>query len=303
MDAAAVVDVPAHAVATVFAGELEIVVHDLHIMVQLSEVFHLVLCQWAVPVGEQAVLELHHRLHFQAPAGAVVDVVVVVLGGIPQQRQVIAPAQHEVQRLHGAAFPDVDAELVGPGGFFQEIHRRIGGVGGMGDHHPQLGAALPGVVGIFGQAVYLFQHPRGLLDEPPPLLGGDHAGGRALKDAQAVFPFQILQRFADVGLGGVELLCRSAHRAPFLNGNEITQFCDVQSSSLLVNADSPLFYQPGGRRVKPRLTPRRAGLIIKKNAPLKSRAGGGNMERYRVVRLEEQMYGCEELARRGRGLL
>ena len=33
----------------------------------------------------------------------------------------------------------------------------------------------------------------------------------------------------------------------------------------------------------------------KKNAPLKSRAGGGNMERYRVVRLEEQMYGCEEL--------
>ena len=28
-------------------------------------------------------------------------------------------------------------------------HRRIGGVGGVGDHHPQLGAALPGVVGIF----------------------------------------------------------------------------------------------------------------------------------------------------------
>ena len=165
----------------------------------------------------------------------------------------------------------------------------------MGDHHPQLGAALPGVVGIFGQAVYLFQHPCGLLDEPPPLLGGDHAGGGALKDADVILLFQIFQRLADVGLGGVELLCRSAHRAPFLNGNEITQFCDVQSSSLLVNADSPLFYQPGGRRVKPRLTPRRAGLIIKKNAPLKSRAGGGNMERYRVVRLEEQMYGCEEL--------
>ena len=101
----------------------------------------------------------------------------------------------------------------------------------MGDHHPQLGAALPGVVGIFGQAVYLFQHPRGLLDEPPPLLSGDHAGGRALKDAQAVFLFQILQRLADVGLGGVELLCRSAHRPPFLDRNEITQFRDVQSPS------------------------------------------------------------------------
>ena len=83
MDAAAVVDVPAHAVAAVFAGELEVVVQDLHIMVQLGEVFHLVLCQRAVPVGEKPVFELHHRLHFQAPAGAVVDVVVVVLGGIP----------------------------------------------------------------------------------------------------------------------------------------------------------------------------------------------------------------------------
>ena len=86
MDAAAVVDVPAHAVAAVFAGKLEVVVHDLHIMVQLREVFHLVLGQRAVPVGEKLVFELHHRLHFQTPAGAVVDVVVVVLGGIPQQR-------------------------------------------------------------------------------------------------------------------------------------------------------------------------------------------------------------------------
>ena len=180
----------------------------------------------------------------------------------------IAPAQHEVQRLHGAALPDVDAELVGPGGFFQEIHRRIGGVGGVGDHHPQLGAALPGVVGIFGQAVYLFQHPRGLLDEPPPLLGGDHAGGRALKDAQAVFPFQILQRLADVGLGGVELLCRSAHRAPFLNGNEITQFCDVQSSSPPVNADSTLFLSARRQACQAAVDASKSGAYNKrKNAP------------------------------------
>ena len=91
MDAAAVVDVPAHAVTAVFAGELKVVVHDLHITVQLREVFHLVLGQRAVPVGEKPVLELHHRLHFQAPAGAVVDVVVVVLGGVPQQRQADSP--------------------------------------------------------------------------------------------------------------------------------------------------------------------------------------------------------------------
>ncbi len=69
----------------------------------------------------------------------------------------------------------------------------------MGDHHPQLGAAFPGVVGVLGEAVHLFQHPRGLLDEPPPLLGGDHAGGRALEDAQAVLLFQMLQRLLTLG--------------------------------------------------------------------------------------------------------
>ena len=97
----------------------------------------------------------------------------------------------------------------------------------MGDHHPQLGAALPGVVGVLGEAVHLFQHPRGLLDEPTSLLSGDHAGGGALEDAQPVFLFQILQRLADVGLRRVQLLCRRRHRPPFHDGYQIPQFRNV----------------------------------------------------------------------------
>ena len=85
----------------------------------------------------------------------------------------------------------------------------------MRQHHPQLGTATLLLAGIHVQPVHFLQYPLCLLDEPPPLLGGDHPGGRALKNAQAVFFFQVLERLAHVRLGRIQLLCRRRHRAPF----------------------------------------------------------------------------------------
>ena len=220
---------PAHTVAALLAGQLKVVVQNLHILVQFGQVAHLVPGQRAVPVGEQLIFKVHHRLHLQPPPGAVVGVVLIVLHRIAQQRQVIAPPQHEIQRLHRAALPDVDVHPLQMHRLFQIIHRRIGRIGRMGQHHPQLRAALLLFLDAPAQAVHIFQHPLGLLDEPPPLLGGDHAGGGALKDADVILLFQIFQRLADVGLGRIQLLCRSAHRPPLHDGDQIAQFCNVQA--------------------------------------------------------------------------
>jgi len=155
--------------------------------------------------------------------------VLIVLHGVPQQRQMIAPPQHEIQRLHRAALPDVDVHLFQMGRLFQIVHRRVGRIGGMGQHHSQFGAALLLLLHAPAQQIHIFQHPLGLFDEPPPLLGGDHAGGRALKDPDLVLFLQVFQRLADVGLGRIQLLCRGADRAPLHDRNQIPQFCNVQA--------------------------------------------------------------------------
>ena len=165
-----------------------------------------------------------------------------VLNGIPQQRQVIPPAQHKIQRLHGAALPDMDAHLLHPGCPFQEIHRSIGSIGGMGDHDSQLGTALLLLLHALVQAVHLFQDPGGLLNEMPPLLRGDHTGRRALKNAQVIFFFQIFQRLAHIGLGRVQLLGSSAHRAPLHDGYQISQFGNVHAFLSLALGNQIWFY-------------------------------------------------------------
>ena len=53
MDTALRVDMPAHTVAALLAGQLEIIVEDLHILVQLRQVADLLPGQRAVPVGQQ----------------------------------------------------------------------------------------------------------------------------------------------------------------------------------------------------------------------------------------------------------
>mgnify|MGYP007134712912 FL=1 len=58
---------PAHTVAALLAGQLEIIVEDLHILVQLRQVADLLPGQRAVPVGQQAVFKIHNGFHFQAP--------------------------------------------------------------------------------------------------------------------------------------------------------------------------------------------------------------------------------------------
>ena len=118
-----------------------------------------------------------------------------------------------------------------------------------GQHHPQLGAAALLAAGVQIQPVHLVQHPLGLLDEMPALLGGDHAGGRALEDADAVFLFQILERLAHVGLGGIQLFCRRRNRAPFANGHQITQFRDIHVHPPFQKLK--LFYQFRRPAVKP----------------------------------------------------
>ena len=230
VDTAAVVELPVDAVAALAAGQLEIVVQHLNVFVQLGKIRDLPVGQRAVPVGQQVVAKIHDGLHFQPPPGAVGAVAVVVLHGIPQQCQVVAPAQHAVHGLHGTALPDVDAQLLHGGRLLQEIHRRIGGVGRVGQHHPQLGAALPLLFHAGIQPVHLLQHPGGLLNKMPPLLGGDHPCGRPLKNAEVVLFFQVLPGFAHVGLGGVQLLGRRTYRALFHNGHQVAQFGDVQFS-------------------------------------------------------------------------
>ena len=177
MDTALRVDMPAHTVAALLAGQLEIIVEDLHILVQLRQVADRLPGQRAVPVGQQTVFKIHNGFHFQAPPGAVMGVVLVILHGVPQQSQMIPLPQDMIQCLHGAALPDVDVEPLNGGRLLQIIHRRIGGIGGVGDHYPQFGAALLLLLHAPVQPVHLPQHPLGLLDEVPPLLRGDHAGG------------------------------------------------------------------------------------------------------------------------------
>ena len=52
VDTAFRVDMPAHTVAALLAGQLEIIVEDLHILVQLRQVADLLPGQRAVPVGQ-----------------------------------------------------------------------------------------------------------------------------------------------------------------------------------------------------------------------------------------------------------
>ena len=138
----------------------------------------------------------------------------------------VALPQHKVQSFNGTTLPDMHPQLLAAGCLLQKIHRRIGGVGGMGQHHPQLGAAAL-LVRLLLQLVHLLQHPLRLPDEPFALLGGDHTRGGALKDAQPVFLFQILQRLAHIGLRRVQLLCRRRHRPPFHDGYQIPQFRNI----------------------------------------------------------------------------
>ena len=119
----------------------------------------------------------------------------------------------------------------------------------MGQHHPQLGAAALLAAGVQIQPVHLVQHPLGLLDEMPALLGRDHSGGRALKDTDAVFLFQILERLAHIGLGGIQLFCRSGDGAPLADGHQITQFRDIHVHPPFQKLK--LFYQFRRPAVKP----------------------------------------------------
>ena len=123
----------------------------------------------------------------------------------------------------------------------------------------QLYAAQPNV----SKALKNLEEEYGLLDEPPPLLSGDHAGGRALKDADAVFLFQILQRLAHIGLGRIQLLCRRAHGAPLADGHQITQFRNIHVTAPCSKNHS-YFIKPGGRlSSQMRLTRPAQSFIIK----------------------------------------
>ena len=160
----------------------------------------------------------------------------------------VPPPQHEVQRVHGAALPHVHPQLLALGRLLQKVHCRIGRIGGVGQGHPQFGADTL-LAGVCIQPIHLLQHPLGLGNELPSLLGGDHAGGAALKNADAILLFQIFQGLAHVGLGGVHLFCRRRHRAPLHNGHQITQFRDIHSR-LPIQKVPPL-YQVCRRAVKP----------------------------------------------------
>ena len=225
MDAAVGVHLPAGSGA-LLPGQMGVAVQHLDVIVQFVQLAHLPPRQRAVLTGEQQVGKLHDRLLPQTVALAVAQIVVLVLGGIAQQCYVVALPQHKIQSFNGTALPDMHPQLLAAGCLLQKIHRRIGGVGGMGQHHPQLGAAAL-LVRLLLQLVHLLQHPLRLPDEPLALLGGDHARGGALKDAQPVFLFQILQRLADVGLRRVQLLCRRRHRPPFHDGYQIPQFRNI----------------------------------------------------------------------------
>ena len=156
--------------------------------------------------------------------------------------------------------------------------------------------------GVSVQPVHLLQHPLGLLDEVPSLFGGDHAGGRALKHADAVFLFQVLQCLAHVGLGGVHLLCRRAHRAPLHDGHQITKFRNIHAVPpfcvilFIVSIPLPHCQAAGAAKTRQRnllhggSRLRYNTIILTINA--KERCA---MPEYRVLRIEEQMYGCEEL--------
>ena len=63
-------------------------------------------------------------------------IVLVILHGVPQQSQMIPLPQDMIQCLHGAALPDVDVHLFQMSRLFQLVHRRVGRIGGMGQHHP-----------------------------------------------------------------------------------------------------------------------------------------------------------------------
>ncbi len=53
--------------------------------------------QRAVPVGQQTVFKIHNGFHFQAPPGAVMGIVLVILHGVPQQSQMIPLPQDMIQ--------------------------------------------------------------------------------------------------------------------------------------------------------------------------------------------------------------
>ena len=262
MDAAVRVRMPAQA-AVLAAGQLEITVQDLHIAVQLGDIGHLALCQRAFAVGQQPVFKLHHRLPVQAVTVAVAAVIILILLRVAQQGQMIAPPQYMVQRFHGAGFPDMHPQLLAVCHLLQKIHRRVGSVGGVGQHHPQFRTAALPAAGIQIQPVHLVQHPLCLPDKMPSLFGGDHAGGRALKDADAVFLFQILERLAHIGLGRIQLLCRRAHGAPLADGHQITQFRNIHVTAPCSKNHS-YFIKPGGRlSSQMRLTRPAQSFIIK----------------------------------------
>ena len=175
----------------------------------------------------------------------------------------IAPPQHMVQCFHGAGFPDMHPQLLAVCHLLQKIHRRVGSVGGVGQHHPQLRTAALPAAGIQIQPVHLVQHPLCLPDKMPSLFGGDHAGGRALKDADAVFLFQILECLAHIGLGRIQLLCRRAHGAPLADGHQITQFRNIHVTAPCSKNHS-YFIKPGGRlSSQMRLTRPAQSFIIK----------------------------------------
>lgn len=101
-------------------GRWAVAVQHLDVIVQLVQLAHLPPRQRAVLTGEQQVGKLHDRLLPQTVALAVAQIVVLVLGGIAQQRYVVALPQHKIQSFNGTALPDMHPQLLAAGCLLQK---------------------------------------------------------------------------------------------------------------------------------------------------------------------------------------
>ena len=201
---------------------------DLDMRGQVLHPDGLQLRQRTVFMHDQAVGKLHDQFACQVLVLQHLPEIFLMLGGVPEDAQVIPYLQdisHSLQHV-GFLVKDLCVVLTQRPG---KMGKRVGDVAGpRGGNGKALAGRFAGLVHVF-HVVHLLQDLPGPAHKLLPFRGQDHAVGAALEYSDPQVSFQFLDHPAQVGLGHMDFFRRLVDGAVVRNAHSILQVQNVQA--------------------------------------------------------------------------